>query len=408
MLGYDLKEMSLNLLNTGSTTATRGPRLTKPCLNDQYLSMMMTQSHISPIISPKEEGGKIIKGNSTQAVRSSMDDLPSLDMPPIDLFFQDANIPNGETSPFALHLQSFQSRQFFPNARDEFQFYEQNICKIEEIKQIANKTASTLSTTPQIQHTSTQCDSPKIQDDHNIWQQEQASEGRPEYFQDHENQLIDQCDLVMSEDKMENNDQLETNEGEQQLQFRFSGQKVKLPSGKQEWELQFTIFQEGAFTQVSDGIYLSVLEIIELYTDQIISSYDRSLNHIIFKKFKSYSALETFKQQFPQLAADPRIVSELNFIQSVFNPTGGFTDENNYIQRVMKNFTKIELMRFMRNDQTRTIYLQFSQYLLLMPFDLTYKKNRRWYTEKDFESQIIKLHDLARLYELADKFSAFD
>jgi len=47
----------------------------------------------------------------------------------------------------------------------------------------------------------------------------------------------------MSEDNMENNDQTETHEGgEQKFIFHFSGQKVKLPSGEEVWDLEFTVY----------------------------------------------------------------------------------------------------------------------------------------------------------------------
>ncbi|TNV79416.1 hypothetical protein FGO68_gene2357 [Halteria grandinella] len=413
MQRFDHQQMSLNLQTTGHPL-TKEPKRPFLWLNNHEQSLNINQSQLSPRISPSEEAAMKDHKHSTQpgqAVRSSMGDLPSLDTPPIDLFFQDANIPNGEASPFALDLKSFSCRQFFPN--EEFQI-QQYLGKFEEIKPITNITASTLSSTLKIQNVQNFPHS--REEDNPQWSKEEEKDYGDQWkdgiFRDEHHDMMakNDCDVAMSMEDSQNNDQnnTQTQERDLQLVFGFSGQKIKLPSGKEEWEVEFTVSHEGVLTQVSQGIFLSVIDIIDLYTNQIVSSYERSLNHIIFKKFKSYSTLETFKRQFPQLAADLRIVSELQFIQSIFNPLVGFTEENNFVQKIMRNFTKHELMRFMRNDQTRTIYLQFSHYILKMPFDLTYKKNERSYTEEDFESQIIKLHDLARLYELADRFSAFD
>ncbi|TNV79304.1 hypothetical protein FGO68_gene9765 [Halteria grandinella] len=330
-------------------------------------------------------------------------------MPSIDIFFKDANIANEETSPFALqlYLVSSSKKQMFFADIDEFQNQEA-LVKNEEVKQ--NKTASTLPSTMKKQPTiGTICTSPSN------YQESSQQETQELLQQNFENDGLlqiahNQCDIEMEDSELENYD--ESGQAAEvsptKITYIFFGQNIKLPNGQEESTLEFTLYKEGFYTQISERIFYSIDEIKDLYTDQIISSYVRSLNHIIFKKFKSYSALKTFKRQFPQLSADPLIELELNYIQSIFNPVGGFTEENDYIKKVMNNFTKRELIRFMRNNQTRTIYLQFSHYLLLMPFNLTYKKDKRKFTEKDFKSQVIKFHDLARLYELADKFATYD
>ena len=183
------------------------------------------------------------------------------------------------------------------------------------------------------------------------------------------------------------------------FRFFFEGQEFTLPDGTSVSFLDIVASQTGVHT-VGHPISLSIDEVIRLYTEQAVTSYERPLNHIVFKKLKQYTKLSVFKKVFPEEAKDNYIKEELERIHELARPQRRPSLENAIISQVMGNFTADTMRDFMENGELRNAFLFLAPFIINMPYDLTYKRGVREFSQEDYEAQISKLTDLARLFKV--------
>ncbi|TNV78668.1 hypothetical protein FGO68_gene604 [Halteria grandinella] len=141
---------------------------------------------------------------------------------------------------------------------------------------------------------------------------------------------------------------------------------------------------------------LFLIGLIDKALQSLASSYIRSLNHIVFKKFKQYSTIEIFDFHYPggTKALQPFDLVFINKVNQIFRDA-----TNSNVQALMNNFTRNQLEELMHNKQNRRILSKFSRFLLKMPYNLTYKRGVRKYSEEQYYQHIRGLMRLANLYK---------